>query len=233
MRIAICDDDKDARVSIIMNINNSCNFNEHIDLQEYYDAISLVNDIKNGMRYDIIFLDVEMPGKDGVSAGVELREYDKKTIIIFVSSYPRYAIPAYDCEAYRFLVKPIDSSKFHNVMQSAINKYNAANKYYSITNRGITKRILVANILYIGVYHKHLTICTFNETYETSGRLNQALSELAPYGFYQVHQGYIVNMNYINEFDGNDIILTNGTKVMISTRKRNEVIKAYADFVRR
>ena len=55
MKIAICDDDKDARSSIISNITEACEFSEHILYKEYCTAVDLVNDISHGNRFDIIF----------------------------------------------------------------------------------------------------------------------------------------------------------------------------------
>ena len=74
---------------------------------------------------------------------------------------------------------------------------------------------------------------TFEGTYEMRITLSETLAKLNQYGFIQTHQGYLVNMNLIKRFDGYDIILKDGTKVMMSARKKAEVLLAYSEFVER
>ena len=69
--------------------------------------------------------------------------------------------------------------------------------------------------------------------YVTKRTLSEVYEVLLPHGFYQVHQGYVVNFSKVKMIDGNDIHLNNGQKVMISVRKHTEVIKAYAEYIRR
>lgn len=232
MKIAICDDSLEYRSIIKSNLK--CFYRvENFSCHEFTCSEELLYAYKHGDKFDIIFLDVEMGGVNGVDAGVQIRKYDDKVIIIFVSSYPKYAIPAYDCEAFYFIVKPIDSHKFDEVLHKAIDKYKLLHQYYIIKNRGEVIKLPVNQILYIEIYRKHLIFHTASGNYETIGKISEALDKLKPYGFCQVHQGYLVNMNHINGFSNYDVIIDNGEKVMISVRKKSEVLKIYADYLGR
>lgn len=232
MRIAICDDSAPCRSDILNNINICVNSNE-ILYSQFSSAEELLNKYKNGEKYDIIFLDVEMDATNGIQAGIKIRKQDPKAIIIFVSSYPKYAVQSYDCEAFYFIVKPIEFTKFKKVFNKALEKFKLIHQYYVIKNKGEIKRIPVKDIRYVEIYHKHLIFHTTSGMYETIGKIGEALTHLSPYGFCKVHQGYIVNMNYIKELCNYDIIMDNGERVMMSVRKKADVMKTYADYLER
>lgn len=231
MRIAICDDFLDSRKEIINKIKDVVT--NKIMFFEFASAEDLLLEYAHGEKYDIVFLDVEMEKIDGIEAGKRIRTYDSKAIIIFVSNYPKYAVPAYDCEALYFIVKPIENENFYRVLNKAMEKYQLLHQYYIIKNKGNVIKIPVRKIVYVEVYRKHLIIHTTTSVYETVGKLNEALLELEPYGFCQVHQGYLVNMNLIREFSNYDVVMENGEKVMMSVRKRAEVLRNFACYLER
>lgn len=80
-------------------------------------------------------------------------------------------------------------------------------------------------------YYQNLIYHMKGEDIEISANLSDAYSELKDFEFYQVHQGYIVNLKKIYKIDDYMIILTNGNKVPTSVRKKTEVITRYADFM--
>ncbi len=231
MKIAICDDASQYRAEI-KNYISEYSLN-NTDCFEFSCAEDLLARYEQGERFDIVFLDVEMDGVDGVSAGIKIREYDSKVIIIFVSSYPKYAISAYDCEAFYFVVKPIDSDKFKQVLTKAIEKHTLLHQYYIIKNKGETKKIAVKDIIYVELSRKHLIFHTNDGNYQTIGKISDAATTLSPYGFCQVHQGFVVNMNRIKEFVDYDAVMDDGSKVMISVRKKTDVLRTYAAYLER
>lgn len=233
MQIAICDDSMQFRNEILSNLNHCTALSGENKYSQFSSAEDLLNAYNGGKRYDIIFLDVEMKNINGVDAGIKIRKYDTKVIIIFVSSYPKYAVPAYDCEAFYFIVKPIEQNKFIKVVNKAIEKYKLLHQYYIIKNKGDVKKIPINDICFLEIYRKHLIFHTVTGNYETIGKISEALVELSPYGFCQVHQGYLVNMNHIKKFENYDIILLNKERVMMSIRKRSDVLKEYANYLER
>lgn len=231
MNIAICDDICEFRKNVIKSLENY--FNCKCKIVEFCSAEELLASYRKGNFYDIIFMDVEMGKSNGIDAGIRIREYDKNTIIIFVSSFPKYAIPAYDCEPLYFILKPIDASTFNKVMNKAVDKYKSLHSHYIIKNRGEVAKIPIKDILYVEIYRKHLIFHTISKKYETIGRLYETLRQLEPHGFCQVHQGFLVNMNHIEGFNNYDVLIDNGEKVMISVRKKAQVLKIYADYLER
>ncbi len=233
MIVAVCDDESYCRDAVMQNLIDSGLMPEDTEYHRYSSATNLLTAYADGQRFDIVFLDVEMSGTDGILAGVKIREYDDKVIIIFVSAYDRYAIPAYDCEPFRFITKPIDKTLFNKAIKKALLKYASQRGQFVIKNNNASTKISTDDILYIESYKKHLIIHTADKQYETPGRLGEAEAKLRDYGFCRVHQGYIVNMEHIDSFDSYDIVLSTGEKVMMSIRRKAEVLKKYAQYLER
>ena len=135
MKIAVCDDSFEFRKELLDRIQQSIPMSEEITFYEFSSSEELLESYDDEIRYDIIFLDVEMAETSGLDAGIKIRTIDKKVIIIFVSNYSKYAIPAYDCEAFYFVVKPVVQKKFENVLSKAIEKYKLIHQYYIIKNK--------------------------------------------------------------------------------------------------
>ena len=233
MRIIICDDENIAREQLKQCIED---YNEDIPEHEiilYESGEELVADCKKGFSADIVFLDIELNMLDGIDTAKLIRSYDKDAIIIFVSSHDERVFDTFDCEPFHFIVKPFDQTKFHDVFKKALNKYKLYHNCIEVKWKNTTIRLPVQSIKYVEKLHKHIIFHTYDGEYETVGTLGDTLKTLAPYGFLQTHQGYVVNMNLIKRFENNDIILADGTKVMMSVRKKVEVYTRYADYIRR
>ena len=226
VKIAVCDDSSVYRKQIVSNLKRIEPIKDSI-CSEFASSEDLLNAYNAGEKFDIIFLDVEMNEINGIDAGIEIRKTDKTAIIIFVSSYPKYAIPAYECEAFYFIVKPINDVQFNKIVYKAIEKFKATHKYILVKSNGKLQKLYISDILYVEIYRKHLIFHTFADKFETLGKISETYIEL----ICQVHQGYLVNMNYIKEFVNNDIVMTNGEKVMVSVRRKTEVLREYISFL--
>ena len=229
MKISICDDlnnELDRLESLCLE------FDPHATVIKYTNGHQLCAELdKNNVN--IIILDIDMPGDDGIAVGKRIRESGNDVIIIFYTSYPQYAVESYDCDAFYYLMKDCSKNKFFTVLKRAYDKIKINRKYIVIQQRKTPRRIPISDIYYIECIKKHLIYYIEGEDIEISANLSDAYSELKDFEFYQVHQGYIVNLKKIHKIDGYMIILTNGNKVPISVRKKTKVITRYADFLER
>ena len=135
------------------------------------------------------------------------------------------------CNLY-FLVKPISEEDFTQVLQRAINKYR--NLHSSIILKWQSERyvIKIDSIKYIEGYKRHIAVFTNNGEYEAIGKIPELLELLSPYDFIQTHQGFIVNMDYIQRFDKSDVVLFDDTRVMLSVRRRTEALRAFDTYLK-
>lgn len=228
MKISICDD---LKIELDKLESLCLEFDPGTTVYKYTNGQQLFADLDKGNKANIIILDIDMPGDDGITIGKRIRESGSDVIIIFYTSYPQYAVESYDCGTFYYLMKNCSKEKFFTVLKRAYDKIKINRKYIVIQQRKTPRRIPISDIYYIECVKKHLIYHIEGEDIEISANLSDAYSELKDFEFYQVHQGYIVNLKKIHKIDHYMIILTNGNKVPISVRKKTEVITRYADFM--
>lgn len=121
LRIAICDDDKILVTQIEEMLNRYLDkkmIDRYIDI--FYDGASLERIYEKGDRFDIIYLDIEMSGKNGIEAAKSIRKLDRDVLLIYVSSYETYFMQLFEVEPFRFIKKPIKETEFEEVIDLAL-----------------------------------------------------------------------------------------------------------------
>ncbi len=233
MRVIICDDECSTRRNLHTLVEKYAKDFSDLKIDDFKSGEELIASSENNSKADIIFLDIEMNKIDGIDAAKLIRIRDNKAIIIYVSSHSERVFDSFDTEPFHFITKPFTENKFREIFEKALNKYKLLNGYIIITWKNNSIKMPVEKIKYFEMCHKHLIFHTFDGEYEMIDTIKNVLDKLRPYGFFQTHQGYVVNMNLIKRFDGLNIILTDGTKVVMSLRKRSEVLTEYAKHISR
>ena len=228
MKIALCDDSAQALDHLHKMITAS---NPHVQCDTFVSGTALLEVFLSTAQYDAIFLDIDMPETNGLELGRLIKQHAPKTMLVFVTCYPQYAVEAFDCEAFHYLLKPVAQDKVSQVLDRLMRCYLEQNRYHTVKIRHETLRILICDIFYIECCQKHVLYYTGNSVYDTVSMLKTVYEDLKPYGFFQVHQGYLVNMDKISHFDGFDIVLSDSRRVPMSVRKRTEVLTAYARYI--
>ena len=108
IKAAFCDDDLSVlnELHVLMD-NYRVERNQEITYTAFHSPLELIAQIEKGMRFDILFLDVLMPGVNGIETAQEIREYDSAMKIIFLTSSAEYAVESYTVNAYFYQLKPI------------------------------------------------------------------------------------------------------------------------------
>ena len=233
MKIAICDDEHGVRTRLRSFVEKYTAEFSDLSIDEYASGEKLICSFEKGNGADIIFLDIEMNKIDGIDVAKLIRIKDQKAIIIFVSSHGERVFDSFDTEPFHFITKPFTEERFKEIFEKALNKYKLLNGFLVISRRNEKIKLPVSRIKFFEMCRKHLIFHTYDGEYETVGTVRETMDKLRPYGFIQTHQGYAVNMNLIKRFDGTDIILEDGTKVVMSLRKRSEVLTEYAKHIAR
>ena len=233
MQIAICDDEKNIRELIANKI-----------IKQYPDTnISFYSSgeelLLSSNPIDILFLDIQMQGKNGMETARELRKKDKNVIIIFVTAVEEYVFQAFDVGAFHYIVKPIEDEKFTDVLHRAIEESNAkkpANqvqkeKYLMINNGGVHIKVTIDDIVYAEVFNRKVVIHKMNETIEYYGKMSD-LESVAGEGFFRPHRAYLINFKYVEKYDATTIYLEKGTALM-AKQKYPEFVKKYMKYNQR
>lgn len=230
MKIAICDDKP-----ILHDDLKKC-------LEEYakkrrlvfvYDDFTSGSELlANGTEYNIIFMDYQMDGPDGLETCRRLRKRNTDTTIIFLTSFPHIVFDAFEVNTYRFLVKPIDMEK----LSSAMDDYLADNdedKFIVIKTDDNNRRIKTDDIIYAEASDKYCCIRTIKENILFRKTLSEFEKLLPQDRFFRTHRTYLVGFRHIVSHTSADILFDNNEKALISKLKYASFKKAFLDYVRR
>lgn len=158
--VAICDDSKpmlESMKACLEEYGNTINHELHIF--SFESGEELLNNYN--CRYDIIFLDIKMPGMNGIEAAEKIREKDKKVIIIFLTSLIQYALDGYKVNASNYLIKPIQKKRLKMEMDRWISELEQKEEpFITVRNDSGTYKILLKSIRYVETYNRNLLIHT-------------------------------------------------------------------------
>lgn len=191
MNIAICDDEKIVRQQIkglIEKQKADCN------LELYGTGEEL---IAAGKHFDVVFLDIQMEGMNGIDTARAIREQNEETVLIFITGIKEYVFDAFDVAAFHYLLKPIEENKFMEVFDRAVNeaekRKEKGQKQLFIKTRQRNITLEQKNILYIENRGRKAEIHTVDETIEIYAAMIELEKQLGG-EFYRCHRGYLVNM---------------------------------------
>lgn len=236
MRIAVCDDDEQeiSRVGKLL-AEYQISREELIDCHYFTNSTDFLCELKGG-EYDLVLLDVLMPGTGGIQVAQELRELDKNVRLIFVSASPEFAVESYSVGAYYYLLKPIDADAFFTLLDKIGGELSAqAEQGFILKSRDGVVRIAFARLVYVEVMNKtvffHLADGSVRETTAALADVEEKL--LSRPEFLKTHRSYLVNLNYVQAIDINCVMMKNGHSVPVSRQRRSQVQDAYMQFLRR
>ncbi len=182
--------------------------------------------------YDVIFMDIMMPGTNGMESAKKLREIDQETILIFVTTISRMAIQGYEVGALDFILKPLEYPSFSLKLDRAFSKLkkNKGKQLYIKTKDGMIA-FKEEELLYIEVINHRLIYHFADKDMETYGSLKNAQNDLNKKHFYKTNNCYLVNMSHIAGINGYDLLLDNKATLSISHPKRAEFLKTYHQYI--
>ena len=229
MNIAICDDEKIVRLQIKGLIEKQ-KADGNLELYETGEELLAV-----GKHFDVVFLDIQMEGMNGIDTARALREQNEETVLIFITGIKEYVFDAFDVAAFHYLLKPIEENKFMEVFDRAVKeaekRKEKGQKQLFIKTRQRNITLEQKNILYIENRGRKAEIHTVDETIEIYAAMIELEKQLGG-EFYRCHRGYLVNMAYITEYINDSIRLSDGESIYLAKEKYNEFVKEYMRYLR-
>lgn len=234
IKVAFCDDDPltiDEINTLFAQYCAGCD--QKIAGAVFHSPLELLAEMEKGTHFDILFLDVLMPGQNGINVAREIRQYDRAVKIIFLTSSSEFAVESYTVDAFFYYVKPINAESFHRLMDSVISECERE-KPGSLILRcksGIT-RIALEKLVYCEVMGRTLVFHLKNGiNLESIGSMDELCSELAQYGgFLRPHRSFLINMEYIQSISYKAITLDNLVKIPIPHGKCSEIKNLYLEY---
>ena len=183
--------------------------------------------------FDIIFLDIDLPGKNGFEIAKDIRNIDNEVIIIFVTNLAQFAINGYSVKAFDFILKPLNKDKFnqtfYRVIEELNHKYN--DEYIIVSYKSETLKIPINDIYYIEVSGHNLIFHLVNGVKQVRGSLTNLETKLNKFNFSRCNNPYLVNLKYVTSFKGEYIYILNNDKIRISQTKRKSFLSDLNNYI--
>lgn len=235
IKIAFCDDDLSLlnEMSVLLDqYRKKCG--RHIAYTAFCSSLELLADIEKGVHYDILILDVIMPGENGINAAKEIRQYDSVVNIIFLTSSPEFAVQSYAVGAYFYQLKPVWKEGFFKLMDSVISEYERTREDSLILRckTGIT-RISLDRLKYCEVTGRTLLFHMENgAVWESSGSLDELCDKLGEYeNFLRPHRSFLINMEYIQSISYKAVVMEGSVEIPVPHGKCSGVKNTYLEYM--
>lgn len=195
--------------------------------------------------FDVIFLDIQMPGMDGLKAVKIINQLENPPKVVFVTAYDEHAVKAFELEAVDYLVKPFNNRRLVQAVQKVLKQVNAVtvissskavlekNQAKSLNSAGELKfrkipvekgeglrLVNLDEVRFVAASDDKVLVQTFDEQYFCRFSMTELENRLGTQGFLRVHRGYIVNVQHITELQP----FLNGTYNLIIDDKKQSII---------
>lgn len=184
-------------------------------------------------KYDLVFLDIQMPGMTGMDVARKLREKNSAVNIVFVTNMVQYAVEGYSVQASDFIVKPASAPSVNRVMNRALAALDRnVDKNVTVKNAADGRTVVVkeSEIYYVeGSGHK-ITYHTAQGDFSDWGSMNAAVAELSSRNFARCHVSFLVNLKYVRE-TSKDSVKVGGDVLPISRTQKNAFFAELAAYL--
>ena len=226
IQIAVCDDDKNA-VSAHSGIVEEClkQCRSMGEVTSYTDSENLLYDItQDSFYYDLILLDIEMPGSTGMELAQQIRPFLPDVRIIFITSHIEYAIDAFELSIFRYVPKDDTARRLPGAVTDALKLIAIEEgRVYTICTNSRLEKIPYKDILYIERDGKDASITSVGGVSRVRKSLQQVYEELGAEEFLYIDRGCIVNMLHMMQVKDGQAVLKNGVSLAISRAHLQDV----------
>lgn len=230
IKLAICDDNKEE-----LNIAKSVIDKYTLKKELIVSAFTNPNDLLSSEEvFDIYILDVIMPAFSGIQVAEQINKINKNSVIIFLSTSSEFAVDSYTVSAFYYLLKPINTKKFYEVLDKSIEKVKATTeKKILIKNHGKFVSVSKNDITYIEVQKDKLFYhLNDNRIIESYGTMKEVMETFNENNFVKPHRSFIVNMKYISSLYSDHLDLVNEIcPIPISKNQHSITKEKYLDYM--
>ena len=234
LRIGFCDDDLSV-LNTLQVLLDRYRVDRNADLSSaaFQSPLELIAEIEKGLRFDILLLDVLMPGENGMEAAREIRRFDSSVKIIFLTSSTEFAVESYSVGAYFYQLKPIWAESFYRLMDSVIAECDKSSSSSLILRckSGIT-RVELNRLEYCEVLGRSLWLhLVGGAVLESAGRMDHLCEQLADHeNFLRVHRSFLINLDYVRNIMPKAITMASLAELPIPRGKYGELKDRYLEY---
>jgi len=236
IRIAVCDDEslELERARNLLKQYENDHLQYEIKTYHFNAPLELLTYIAANGAFDVLLLDVYMPGILGTDAARELRDMGDNCQIIFLTTSRDHAVDAFSLNAAHYLVKPYSEKEFFSALDKVMDKLSKKDEAnITVKSTDGIRRVNLNKLVYAET-DNHLQRLFLSDgcvlsVRKSSTELFKSLEEDPR--FYKCGNTYIINMDYIVELSSKTVSFSTGSKIPILNRKYSEFKKLYMDYV--
>ena len=234
LHIGFCDDDLSVLGELRVLLDRyRVERNAEITSTAFQSPLELLAQIEKGLRFDILLLDVLMPGETGIDAAREIRRYDSNVKIIFLTSSAEFAVESYTVGAYFYQLKPIWEESFFRLMDSVVAACSQQDGMSLILRckSGIT-RVALEKLEYCEVLGRSLWLhLTDGTVLESAGGMDHLCEQLSGCdNFLRIHRSYLINLEYVKTIAPKSITMASLAELPLPRGKYAEIKDLYLDY---
>jgi len=221
VHIAICDDEQYMFDKISTMVSDFFRRkNMEIAIAQFSNGEEL---LKYDKIIDILFLDIQMNGIDGMETARKLRSRKFKGFLIFITILEEMVFQAFDVQAYDYLVKPIEKNRFEKTMERLLDSMQDASEASLLIQKGYESIIIAfADIVFCEIIDRkiylHLTSSKVIDFYERIENLESKLDSR----FFRCHRSFLINLKYLKSYKNGTAYMEGGKEIPVSRLRNKE-----------
>jgi DNA-binding LytR/AlgR family response regulator len=177
---------------------------------------------------DVVFLDIQMPGLDGIELASVLTRFKSPPAIVFVTAHEQHAVDAFELNAVDYVLKPVRAERIAEAVRRvlAAAREEAPGDQVPVERGGVTRFVPVSEIRYVEAEGDYARLHTATESHLVRIPLSQLELQWADAGFVRIHRSILVAIPFIEELRvdaGRCAVLVGGTELAVSRRHTRQL----------
>lgn len=229
LRIGICDDAADARDALRIQLEKILNEEKEQIVYEFSTGAGAVHWLETHPgEIDLLFLDVEMAGTNGMAAAEAVRRFDTELMIVFVTGYSDYVFDGYKVNALDYIIKPAKPERLSEVLRRVRAQLEAKkSEMYVFRNTDGSFRLPIAAIHYFYSDKRKVVLVCNEKEYSFYAKLDEVEQQLSG-SFVRIHQRYLVRAGAVERMESTQVVLSSGEALPVSRACRAGAMAALA-----
>ncbi len=234
INIAICDDDNDIIKTLKEAISEYSTANSlEFKVQSFGCGEKL---LESKINFDLVFLDIEMSGIDGLKTAQLFRQMDRRAKIVYVTNHSECALRSYAVHPFDFVVKPFKKERINSVLNELSHYLSEDTENEAVIQlKGEDGPLLLSlRNIYVFEYtgNRRITVYTKSEKYRIKGSLSDIFALINSESFVSPHKSFIINMEHIDKLNSFTLYTTNGIEVPVAQKKLKEFHNEFSRFIK-
>lgn len=229
-KIVLCDDESTVHrqlIGYLRQLESECG--DEFETVHFSSGEELLAHLPNDTQ--LLLLDIQMGGMDGIEAARKIRERRRDLIIILVTNLIDHALQGYEIHAFSFLCKPVMYGDFCRSVLDALSLFDKNRPATILLPTDTGAEIITADdILYVEVFHHTTSFTLRGGRQEFRVSLSDVEQKLSDRDFFRCHKSYLVNFRHIRKINAASLTMSNGDTVPLSKYRRKEFMSAYSFF---